>query len=299
MRLATTVVLVVLAGCQAQTPLILDPSPETVGETGVSVGTQQPTGMGDGTSADGSTTATGTTGSTSGNSGTFVMEPDGGGNTWTCDPWQQDCEPGNKCVYTSTDGQVFDGSTCVPLDPVPKGSWEACTVLGGPLRGVDDCAAGHWCSAAPPTGTSGICLPYCDAQEQCPDAMGFCPLMGAASLICYPKCDPLIMDDCGADRGCMLVGGGFVCSAWASGTLGYLEECSGDWECQEGYLCTNDGAAIGCAASCCQPLCELSMPGACPDAASGQMCEPIDPVAGAHGFGSLERPSTGEHRQPP
>jgi hypothetical protein len=225
-----------------------------------------------------STTNASTSASTSDDSGTsnaFVTIPDAG-PTFACDPWVQDCGADQKCAWVNKSGGYgHDGTSCVPLDPDANGSWQPCTIFGEPWEGLDDCASGHWCGLVPPGETSGLCLPYCDAQEQCPDPAGFCPPTGAASVICYPKCDPLDPGSCADPARCGTVSLGWVCLIpFGDESGGYLDECELDDDCLDLLVCVDAVDAPGCtAARCCQALCDSTGPNTCPDAGAGQICQ--------------------------
>lgn len=121
----------------------------------------------------------------------------------------------------------------------------------------------------------GICLPYCDAQEHCPDPAGFCPVTGSASVICYPKCDPLAPETCVDPLRCSLVSYGWVCLVpFGDETSDYLDACDFDADCLDLFVCLPAEDVPGCnAASCCQAICDSTGPNTCPDAGSGQFCQ--------------------------
>jgi hypothetical protein len=71
----------------------------------------------------------------------FISNDDyGGGQTYECDLWKQDCPPGEKCMPWANDGGgSWNATRCTPLAEDPRQPGEPCTVEGSGVSGRDDC----------------------------------------------------------------------------------------------------------------------------------------------------------------
>ena len=203
-----------------------------------------------------------------------------------CDPFEQDCPEGQKCMPYSADGdQTWNGLRCSSVAAQPKGLGEPCTASEGPVGGVDDCAVGLMCWGIEPGQTEGRCVELCTgsvSQATCTSNETFCSVYNDGSLpICLPSCDPL-GNDCPPSDTCIPQGGGskFVCAVDASEEGGaYGDPCLAFNKCNPGLYCAPSSVVPGCSASqgCCTQFCDLSDADpdvACEGATGGQECVP-------------------------
>ncbi len=245
------------------------------------------------TGPDGSTTAASTTelatsmastGAGSTAAETFIVFGDGGCggvlpdgqklrcSPEDCDPIEQNCGPGKKCVPWSSSGSgAYDADRCVEVtgDGVVG---EPCTVQGNKLSGVDDCAFGHICWKVD-DDLHGTCIAQCtgtQADPQCPAGSTCVITNGNALAVCLQDCDPL-KQDCMASELCLpnFMQPGFICAPDASGREGQTNDaCDFANGCDPGLLCggptTTSSACPIDSNGCCTPFC--SFPGgACPN----------------------------------
>lgn len=242
--------------------------------------------------ADNSTTAVSTTalstsmasasgGSTAGES--FIVISDGGcGGVLPdgqklrcsfedCDPIEQNCGPGEKCVPWASSGGSWDADRCVPVTGDGHVG-DPCTVTGNKLGGFDDCALGHICWNVDDE-LHGTCIAQCTgthADPQCPEGSTCVIANSEALTLCLPICDPL-KQDCQDGDVCIpnFMGPGFVCALDASVREGQANDpCDYINECDPGLLCadptTTSSACPIDSNGCCTPFC--SFPGgACPN----------------------------------
>jgi hypothetical protein len=203
------------------------------------------------------------------------------GSIVDCDIFAQDCPAGQKCAAHDADGGgTWNATKCVPVtgDGAPG---EPCTVIDGPVSGLDDCAFGSMCWEVD-ENDHGTCFALCTGSERdpiCPPAH-FCPLSGDGLLnLCTPICDPLVGECPGSDL-CIPGGDTFFCVFDASGDEGQLNDpCEFVNVCDPGLVCLDAGAASSaCDAGslgCCQPFCHFP-DAACPN--PDQQCVPwFDP----------------------
>jgi hypothetical protein len=117
-----------------------------------------------------------------------------------CDPTVQDCANNQKCtIQDNADGTV----QTVCLTPSgSKGDMAVCMRAGG-VVGVDDCAAGFFCSGlTEPADASGtaimrLCRPYCATNTNCTDSNQSCINLDGLNPpdgICIPSGCTLITD---------------------------------------------------------------------------------------------------------
>jgi hypothetical protein len=179
----------------------------------------------------------------------------------SCNPFEQDCPEGEKCVPHASDGENWDANKCVPVngDQAPG---EPCS-YAGKREGTDDCDASSlcWNVTAVEGELVGECLPFClgsPDRPECPEG-SFCPISAEPSVnVCLPLCDPLVQD-CGLGRGCYWSGLGFTCLV----TLDDIpagEPCGFINGCAPGLGCFDAEVVPNCAGSaCCSPFCDLSL----------------------------------------
>lgn len=219
-------------------------------------------GGGDGGGSDGTGDGDGDDG------GAFVEDPDGGGLS-ACDPWEQDCPDGEKCMTWDSDASGSgDANKCTPIAENPKSIGDECD--GSQIMlGVDDCEAGSYCSFLNDQDV-GICIPMCTGSPdspQCPPDHT-CSIDNDGTLIsCTPNCDP-VLQDCAAEIAiCMEASGqqGFVCaSGWGEDGIAEGEECYYINSCREGLFCASAESVPPCpGTACCTPYCSMTDPVAC------------------------------------
>ena len=177
-----------------------------------------------------------------------------------CDPWQQDCPEGEKCVpYATVD--VWDSNKCVPITGA-QGIGEPC-VYGGAIEATDDCAAGSMCWDFEEVDGQlvGECVALCSGDPEdpsCPEG-SHCLISGSGVLtLCISVCDPLLQD-CPGGEGCYWFGADFSCAPPVDGVGAAVgEPCDYYSDCTPGALCAPAEALPSCAdAACCTPYCEL------------------------------------------
>ena len=229
---------------------------------------------------------------------------DDSGEPGSCDPFEQDCGDGEKCMPYSVDGdQTWNGLRCVPVAPEPKQLGESCNAPQGPVGGEDDCDVGLMCWNVPPEGTEGTCTAMCTGSKSSPTCAAsstVCAVYNEGVLpLCLPTCDPL-GQDCPAAQICIPQGGGsaFVCAIDASPDTGqYGDPCLAFNKCDPGLFCAASSAVPGCTETvgCCTDYCDLSVadPDAqCTGAVDGQACVPFSetPAPGYENLGACALP---------
>jgi hypothetical protein len=254
--------------------------PTTGGEvpvtTGGVVGTTGSTGVSsDGTGAPGDPSTTEVN-----SSAIFAGVTDQGGDV-PCDPWAQDCPPGEKCApYANDGGGSWNALKCVPVMENPAGVGEPCFVVGNGVSGIDNCELGAFCWDVDEQN-NGVCVAQCIGSPEaptCPDPeKTFCALTGDGVLsLCLAYCDPLAQDCQNEGDACIgnPSGDGFLCVLDASGEEGQAHDpCEYANACDPGLICLIATAATECyemAPGCCEPFCDLTEPNTCPGA--GQLC---------------------------
>lgn len=245
-------------------------------------------------STSGSTTTVSSTGlddtrgatSTDSTGSTFLVEPDAGPPTSSCDLFAQDCPPGEKCtVWASNGGNTWNATKCVPVADDPVGVDQPCHMERSSASGLDDCDFGLVCIDVNVETLEGICVPLCvgDASDPyCEDPSRVCPITGdGAVLFCRPLCNPL-QPDCLEGQACYPVQDNWLCALDASGERGaYGDPCVYVNVCDPGLVCINDDAVPpgeDCedAGACCTEVCDLADPLGdlqCAGAAEGQTCQ--------------------------
>lgn len=201
---------------------------------------------------------------TGGGCGGFLCPPDGGVDA-QCDPKVQDCPEGQKCTAVSpAPGEPWGINTCVEA----KGSspvGEPCDIEGGKYTGIDNCAVGTICLLSDDDGKGGVCVEFCDANDNCPNtANAQCVVYNDGALpICLASCDPLVQD-CPEGQGCYnSAGDTFVCFKESAmpGEGGPGSECMFINQCTAGSFCASVEAVANCpmgASGCCTPYCPVS-----------------------------------------
>lgn len=164
--------------------------------------------------------------------------------------------------------------------------------------GFDDCDVGLTC-LFPADADQGRCVPLCGGEPAAPTCEGvdrLCVIRPNQPFgRCQSRCDPLVQD-CPEGSNCVVLddprSDRFVCVVDRSGDAGaYGDPCEGPDTCDPGLHCVSPDQVPGCSdpAGCCTPFCDLHDDQyACPGAAQGQTCRPVDsegPGAGADPWG--------------
>jgi hypothetical protein len=219
-----------------------------------------------------STTEPGTESSTDTSTGDDTVGPGA-----DCDPFAQDCPPGEKCSAWADDGGgSWNATKCVPIAEDPDQPGEACTVEASPVSGVDSCDLGSMCWDVD-GALHGTCVPLCTGTSDdpaCGDFTTTCSITNGGALnLCLPICNPLI-DQCDDDQGCYIGGTAFVCSPDGSGAAGQQgDECMYVNACDPGLVCMDGDYVPGCTdPACCTAVCDISSLDAC--AGLGVPCVP-------------------------
>ena len=182
----------------------------------------------------------------------FYAPPSDFSGVSECDPFQQDCPEGEKCVPYASTGENWDANKCVPISGTGT-TGEAC-VSGGIVEATDDCDGEHFC-------WDEVCTPFCEGTPDVPecDPGSACLISNEGSItLCIDTCDPLA-SDCPDPLVCAWAGFGFVCAEEAPGLGGIGEDCSQLADCSPGAVCLSDEVLSGCeSTACCAELCDTS-----------------------------------------
>ncbi|WP_434420399.1 hypothetical protein [Nannocystis pusilla] len=200
-----------------------------------------------------------------------------------CDPWTEDCPPGEKCMpYASDGGNSWNDTKCSPIAPNPAGVGEPCQAIGTWTSGEDTCAKHSMCWPDESDDLAGTCVGFCDGSPEAPSCappQTLCHVSGSGVLLlCLPMCDP-ILQDCPSGDLCILnpdTANGSTCVLDASGEEGQaFDPCEFVNACDPGLFCVSPELASECdpvEEGCCLPVCDLNTPNTCPGA--GQECLP-------------------------
>jgi hypothetical protein len=253
------------------------------------------TGLVDPTADDNNTTPqtsgqTDTGGSSGGDSSggmAFLLEPDGGGVSFECDIFAQDCPAGEKCMPWANDGSgAWNATRCSPVADNPGQPGDECTVEGSGTSGIDDCDIGVMCWDVDPKTNMGTCVAMCTGDESnpiCEDPDTSCAIANdGAIVLCLPACDPIVQD-CAEGQACYPINDAWACAPDASGEMGvYGDPCEFINVCDPGLICLGAGAVPAgeaCEGSegCCTEVCDLMDPMGdmqCTGQPGGQTCQP-------------------------
>jgi hypothetical protein len=196
-----------------------------------------------------------------------------------CDPWEQDCPAGLKCMGYTDDGDFFTGTKCTPVVENAGVAGDECYADGGWSTGVDDCALGHVCWNINPETSIGACEPLCTGSPEaagCPDQGDVCVFWVPGLVhVCLQGCEPLIQD-CPVAQLCLPSGEQFVCKLDYSFEEGQeYDPCQFSNGCDPGLLCASSVEAVECdqdSPYCCLSMCDLDDP-VC--TGMGSVCESI------------------------
>ncbi|HVI01069.1 MAG TPA: hypothetical protein VM869_20265 [Enhygromyxa sp.] len=191
---------------------------------------------------------------------TFSFVPDV--EEHTCDPWMQDCPPGEKCVPYSIGGGPWDSNKCVEVSgdgqPGDTCSYDGITIA------TDSCGADSHCWDVMDIDgqLQGVCTSFCEGNANepiCgPETACLIANDGAINL-CVTTCDPL-SQDCGSGLGCFWANDNFQC-IFTAGEILSGEPCGFINDCAPGNLCATAEVLPVCNGSaCCTPYCDLTAP---------------------------------------
>jgi len=184
-----------------------------------------------------------------------------------CDPFVQDCPPGEKCVPWGPSG--WTGAKCVAItgDGAPG---ESCTAPEGPTAGVDDCGFGSICFDIDEEG-KGTCVEQCTGSlvnPMCPQDH-LCEIGQFKHLaVCFRTCDPLLAE-CPESAACLPQSDAFFCAKGGWNPRSKTNApCEAQGTCDKGLACLDAStASVACdplMSACCQPYCKLP-DGPCPN----------------------------------
>ncbi len=228
--------------------------------------------------------SSGTSAGDSGSEGMpFIVEPDGGGVSFECDLFAQDCPEGEKCMPWGNDGGTWNATRCSPISDNPGQPGDECTVEGSGTSGIDSCDIGVMCWDVDPETNMGSCVQMCTGDEAnpiCEDPGTTCSIANdGAIVLCLPVCDP-ILQDCPEGQACYPVAEDWVCGPDASGEMGtYGDPCEFINVCDPGLMCLDASATPNCmgGSGCCTEVCDITDPegdAQCTGAPDGQTCQP-------------------------
>ncbi|MCY1058645.1 hypothetical protein [Nannocystis sp. SCPEA4] len=227
--------------------------------------------------------------------GDFIHSPDGGGECNApfgeyevrcaqCDPWSQNCPPGQKCVPArDLDEGPWTRAACVPLHPEPAHPGEPCVAEPTHTRIIDDCDLHSICLGVDPVTLGPVCVPLCGGAPEAPvcPAGSACFNSNDGNLIpCLPTCEPLA-NTCPEGQLCIpdsfFDPDDLVCLTPGEAALAQqFEPCDDLLGCAAGLACADAALAVECdpqqSDGCCLPYCDLDAP-ACPGVM--QTCQPF------------------------
>jgi hypothetical protein len=243
--------------------------------TVVDTGDTETTGPGDTETTDPDDSDTETeTGTETGDDTMFVPGTDFGVAS-ECDPFEQDCPDGEKCVPYSSSGGNWDANKCVPV--LGNGQAGDPCVYGGVVEATDDCDANTHCwDVMDVDGMDvGVCTPFCMGSADdpiCPPDTSCLIANDGSITLCIATCDP-VLQDCGVGLGCYWTDSEFFCIFTIQDTpLG--EPCGFINDCTAGLTCLPAEALPNCESStCCASWCSVSEMAPCP--LMGTECVPF------------------------
>ncbi|EDM77677.1 hypothetical protein PPSIR1_14030 [Plesiocystis pacifica SIR-1] len=190
-----------------------------------------------------------------------------------CDPFEQDCPEGEKCVPFISFSDTYDANTCVPI--LGDNESGAPCELFSPFEGTDDCDGNSFCWYADFEDSAGECRSFCTGQPSDP----MCPVDESCLItnegtvnLCLQHCDPLVAS-CPDGQACAWSGTDLVCMDAGETAVG--DGCGGTGMCSPGQLCVENELLPVCeGSSCCTEFCKLGDPDAtC--TLEGTACEPF------------------------
>ena len=212
--------------------------------------------------------------------------PPGPDLPWRCDPWEQDCPEGEKCVPYVSSGSTWDATKCVPiLGEQPPG--EPCS-SAGPVEATDDCDATGvcWNLVEVDAALIGECWGFCTGpihSASCPPNH-LCRVDSGGDVInlCEAWCDPLAQD-CAEGTACFWDSGRHIFRCLSTTEdIPPGQPCGFDNDCASGSHCVTGDRLPACAdAACCTPFCWLSLGDAGCEALPGTSCVAFFPEGAA------------------
>jgi hypothetical protein len=196
-----------------------------------------------------------------------------------CDPYQQDCPAGEKCLPYDPDATgVWDSTRCAPVIAAPAQLGEPCTMsAGSAMGGEDTCDVGLVCWDL--VGNQGTCAEMCgcgDASPTCETEGNLCAVLnGGAVGVCRSTCHPADPDGCGPDQVCVFASTGFFQCLNALDNAALGEPCDASNGCAPGLACLSSASCTS--AGCCHAFCDVGDPASC-DAT----CDPVFPSGAPH-----------------
>jgi hypothetical protein len=210
----------------------------------------------------------------------FLGAPDLGDGSWECDPYTQNCPPGQKCNYWANDGGgSWNATACFDIPPDASEVGEPCTVEDSGTSGIDSCVLGAMCWDVDPKTNEGTCAEMCTGSHVepfCSDPSTICA--GRGPYLCLPTCCP-IEQDCPVGQACYPIQDTFSCAPDASGIEGgFGSPCEFINVCDPGLVCLGSevlppGYSCEGAGGCCTTLCETHQ-SACPELDPALECVP-------------------------
>lgn len=226
------------------------------------------------------TTVDTSTGANSGDGCPFICPPDLGPIPRACNPVEQDCPDGQKCVWYVAPGNQLrrEAARCIPVTG-DRGPFEACNLPTGFGPEIsDDCGADSYCLEVYETADHGFCAPFAILKNgwyDCEHLPGTLPAVENGSefpsACLFYECNPLDPSTCPQAMTCTYYpawGYGFNhCWFVPPGDLPLGAACDYG-ECGTDKLCVIAEAVPGCAHDrCCTQWCDLDVPG-CDDPAA-------------------------------
>jgi len=207
------------------------------------------------------------------------VECDPATKDFCCNPWTQDCPPGEKCNWLDPEGagHSWMATKCFPImeDPAPVGA--DCFVIDNASSGQDNCEHGAMCWDV--IDGMGRCVALCTGSSDGPECPrnNFCRVYSGLLSLCFEFCDPLVQD-CAPGGLCLPDDlSNFICMHDKSGDEGKVNDpCDYLLNCDPGNICVFSSAAVECdpeVVGCCQPFCDSTLPNTCPG--QGQECVPF------------------------
>jgi hypothetical protein len=194
-----------------------------------------------------------------------------------CDPFQQDCPEGEKCVPYASMGGPWNAHKCVPVmgDQAPG---EPCW-YGGAVAATDNCDETSMCWNVTVIDGElvGTCTILCTGSAdtpECPEGSS-CSISGDGSVyVCISNCDPLLQD-CGPGLACYWANGIFTC-IFSIQDIPTGEPCDSINACAIGNGCVIAEVLPSCvSAACCTLFCNVMLGDQQCDALPGTSCVPF------------------------
>jgi hypothetical protein len=194
-----------------------------------------------------------------------------------CDPYEQDCPDGEKCVPYGSTGGNWDANKCVPImgDGEPG---EPCW-YGGVYEATDDCDATSvcWDVMAVDGEAIGTCHSLCTGtadNPECPVGSSCLIASDSSVNICIFNCSP-ILQDCGRGLACFWANGNFNC-IFTTQDIPAGEPCGFINDCAKGLSCTTAEVLPSCEGSaCCTLFCDVELGDQQCEAMPGTSCVPF------------------------